>query len=218
MKIFLLIFSLGYVLPIILSFIVHNYNDEFGLDSKGKKLIFIPFFSFIFLFIFIVEYIKEFWEWMDDWEVSDAIENRIDKSIEFLTEFFHDPFGIKRRRDRRIKRMKILAEREEKIKKGIIRISPIDPYGEENWAEEDRTNGSIVVLPQTRPLRYAVRGMDYRDHYRNIDIYTRVVPPSLVLDHLERIRENLEALNLNVNVNVVNHNPETQETTDEYDD
>ena len=27
----------------------------------------------------------------------------------------------------------LLKEREEKIKKGIIRVSELDPYGEENW-------------------------------------------------------------------------------------
>jgi len=48
-----------------------------------------------------------------------------------------------------------LKEREEKIKKGIIRVSESDPYGEENWIEEDlphrRNDGGVNIPHQPYP-------------------------------------------------------------------
>jgi len=35
--------------------------------------------------------------------------------------------------EKRMEKRRIIKERQRKIKLGIIRITPLDPYGEENW-------------------------------------------------------------------------------------
>lgn len=65
-------------------------------------------------------------------------------AYDFVSELFSEetPYGqfianIKERRAQKRmakeERIRALKEREMKIKKGIIRITPNDPYGEENW-------------------------------------------------------------------------------------
>jgi hypothetical protein len=52
-----------------------------------------------------------------------------------LCKIIEDKIGIKKIIDRYRRKKIIERERKKKIKSGIIKLSPFDPYGEENWNE-----------------------------------------------------------------------------------
>jgi hypothetical protein len=126
MLIFIWIFF--YILPVILVL----FNDDIELTLSGKLFALIPLVAWFHLIVILVKWIKDNWK---------------DNVLDVL----HRPiiyYNLKKcEREEKANRLRIaLEERERKIQNGIIRISPIDPYGEEDWAPED-----IIPKYPTKP-------------------------------------------------------------------
>lgn len=109
-------------------------DKDFRALKKNKRILYtiiglsplnIPIILVVSIMISWTEFLRDF--------ISDYIIDPIDDG---LIEPIVDKFKRKRELKRRTENERKI--REDKIKRGIIRITPLDPYGEENWIEDDK--------------------------------------------------------------------------------
>jgi len=106
-----------YIVPIVIVFIISHNSNDFELNNRGMVIHLIPLVAIISLVIIAASIIKDWWD---------------DNGFEF-TIIDNVKESLRERKIRKEKRKRDLEERLRKIKLGIIKISPQDPYGEENW-------------------------------------------------------------------------------------
>lgn len=90
-----------------LVYAIHYTNEDYEMSRVGLLINMIPLMSIFSLIYVAVDYLK-------------------DLHLKYR-EFKHKKRFIEEEKKR------LREERELKIKKGIIKITPEDPYGEENW-------------------------------------------------------------------------------------
>jgi Ca2+/H+ antiporter len=107
----LFIIGVFYVIPMLIVYALGYFSDNLDITKQGKIANLFPGISIFFLLLFILDLIFTLY--------SKYFEDKVNEIREKIQE-------------RKEKRMNE-KERKIKIKMGIIRISPIDPYGEEDW-------------------------------------------------------------------------------------